>query len=80
MKKYLNVTPEIKTLTEKCINNSNIDPELYKVHEVKKGLRDLDGKGVVAGLTEISTIISSEEKDGVTRFLQRKALLQGNKC
>ena len=77
MKKYLNVTPEIKTLTEKCINNSNIDPELYKVHEVKKGLRDLDGKGVVAGLTEISTIISSEEKDGVTRSCKGRLYYRG---
>ena len=77
MKKYLNVTPEIKTLTEKCINNSNIDPDVYNVHECKKGLRDLDGKGVVAGLTEISTIISSEEKDGVTRSCKGRLYYRG---
>ncbi len=43
-----------------------IDPELYTKYQVKRGLRDLDGKGVLTGLTEMSTIISSEEVNGVT--------------
>ncbi len=34
------------------------------MHQVKRGLRDLDGKGVVTGLTEISTITSSKIIDG----------------
>lgn len=77
MKRYLNVTPEITKLTEKCVGNSNIDPELYKRYEVKKGLRDLDGKGVVTGLTEISTIVASEEKNGVSEPCEGRLYYRG---
>lgn len=77
MKKYLNVTPEIKGLADRCRANSNIAPELYAVHEVKKGLRDLDGKGVVAGLTEISTINATEERDGKTVPARGKLYYRG---
>lgn len=63
-KNYSDITPEIYSLADKCIKNSNIDPELYTVHQVKRGLRDLDGCGVVTGLTEISTINSSKIIDG----------------
>lgn len=58
------ITPEIYSLAEKCIENSNIDPQLYTVNEVKRGLRDLDGRGVLTGLTEISTINSTKVVDG----------------
>lgn len=40
--------------------NNNIKPEMYKHHNVNKGLRDSEGKGVVTGLTEISFIKSKE--------------------
>ncbi len=61
---YSTITPEIYSLAEKCKANSNIDPQLYTVHSVKRGLRDLDGKGVLTGLTEISTINSTKISDG----------------
>lgn len=63
---YSTITPEIYSLSDICTQNSNIDPQLYTIHHVKRGLRDLDGKGVVTGLTEISTIISSKEINGET--------------
>ena len=66
VKNYSMITPKIYTLSELCMENSNIDPKLYEVHHVKRGLRDIDGRGVVTGLTEISTIISSKEVDGKT--------------
>ena len=34
--------------------NDYIDPSLYKEYGVKSGLRNEDGKGVLAGLTNIS--------------------------
>ena len=40
------------------------DEELYKKYDVKRGLRDINGKGVVAGLTEISEIRASKIVDG----------------
>ncbi len=61
-KNYSHVTDEIIALSEICVENSRIDPELYNVYHVKRGLRDLDGKGVVTGLTEISTVISSKRE------------------
>ncbi len=46
--------------------NDRIDPELYKRYNVKRGLRDLDGTGVLVGLTEIGDvrayIFDEEEK------------------
>ena len=37
---------------------SSIDPELYGKYQVKRGLRDLDGRGVLVGLTEIGEVHS----------------------
>ncbi len=64
VKNYSQIAPQIYTLADLCEKNSNIDPALYEVHKVKRGLRDIDGKGVVTGLTEISTIISSKIENG----------------
>lgn len=61
---YSFITDEIYRLADVCAQNSNIDPELYTTYDVKRGLRDLNGKGVVTGLTEISTIISAKNVDG----------------
>ena len=45
----------LSTLTEKC---SFINPEFYNKYEVKRGLRDISGRGVLAGLTEIGEVHS----------------------
>ncbi len=42
-----------------CIKNDYISPRLYDEYGVKKGLRDEEGKGVLAGLTNISEVNSS---------------------
>lgn len=49
---------------EMCVKNHNIVPELYTIYDVKRGLRDLNGKGVLAGLTEISEICSTKLVNG----------------
>jgi len=49
-----------------CVDNNAINPELFDTYGVKRGLRDKNGKGVLSGLTNISLIKSSEEKDGKT--------------
>lgn len=48
----------IKELSELAKSSTLINPDYYPKYDVKRGLRDLDGKGVVAGLTEISEIQS----------------------
>lgn len=57
-------TPEINRLAEKMVGNSAIDTDLYTKYNVKRGLRDIDGKGVLTGLTNISTILQNKEVDG----------------
>ena len=61
---YSDILPEINVLAEKMIDNSRIDPELYTKYNVKRGLRDIDGKGVLTGLTDISTIKQNKLVDG----------------
>lgn len=48
-------------------NQDLIKNELYTKYNVKRGLRDLNGDGVMAGLTHVSTIKSKEEVDGVMK-------------
>ncbi len=62
---YNMITPEILKYAEYCTGNCKIDPQLYIEHKVNRGLRDLNGKGVLTGLTEISEIISKKTVDGV---------------
>lgn len=77
MNLHSKLTPEIIKLSEKCIERGKIDQELYAKNDVKKGLRDLDGKGVVAGLTEISTITSSKVLGGKTVPAKGKLCYRG---
>ncbi len=49
---------------ELCTRSGSIEPELYSKYGVKRGLRDLNGQGVVTGLTNISKITSFHEVRG----------------
>lgn len=60
----LQVTPRVEALAALCRSNSRIDPALYRKYDVKRGLRDINGQGVLAGLTNISDIISRKEIGG----------------
>lgn len=59
------ITPKILELAELCEKNNNIERELYTKYDVKRGLRDLNGKGVLAGLTNISDVLAKKIVDGV---------------
>lgn len=61
---YSEIKPEIRALASRCVESSQIDPELYARYDVKRGLRDLNGKGVLTGLTNISEIVSSRVVNG----------------
>ena len=61
--KFSEITPEIKAMAQLCEKNSKIDPELFTKYEVKRGLRELNGKGVLTGLTEVSEILSYRIED-----------------
>ena len=47
---------EIARLSKLSFKSSTINPKLYEKYDVKRGLRDVNGNGVVCGLTEISEI------------------------
>ncbi len=57
-------SPRIMDLARKCEENNTIDKELYTQYEVKRGLRDLNGKGVLAGLTNISDVCAKKVVNG----------------
>ena len=60
----MKVTPEIEKLTQICRENDKLDLSLYGKYDVKRGLRDLNGKGVLAGLTQISNVQATKIVDG----------------
>lgn len=64
MNEYSMMTPEIQDLTSICMEHGQIPAGLYDEYHVLRGLRDVNGKGVLAGLTDISTITSSKVVDG----------------
>ena len=68
---------KLERLTQLCKENSSIDPELYAKYNVKRGLRDVNGKGVLAGLTKISLIESSKMVDGKSVPCDGKLMYRG---
>ena len=56
--RFTEISPEVEKFANLCLENGKIDPALYSKYEVKRGLRDINGKGVLTGLTEISEILS----------------------
>ena len=58
------ITPEIQYFSELCLKNNAIDRNLYTEYDVKRGLRDINGKGVLAGLTNISDVCAKKIVDG----------------
>ncbi len=57
-------SPEIEALAALCNAEFPIDPDLYTKFDVKRGLRDLNGKGVLAGLTHIGNVCATKMVDG----------------
>ncbi len=55
---------KIRELAQVCEANGSIDKDLYTKYDVKRGLRDLNGKGVLTGLTDISEIRQNKIVDG----------------
>ena len=65
MKKYSKYAQDIMELAKIASKSDIINPKLYEKYDVKRGLRDINGNGVVCGLTEISEIVAfGKDKDG----------------
>ena len=74
---YSRVSDEIKGLSDLCLENLRIDTDLYTKYEVKRGLRDINGKGVLAGLTDVSKIQSYVVEDNDMIPCEGKLYYQG---
>lgn len=61
--RFSEISPEIEELAKLSIENSNIPNELYAKYDVKRGLRDVSGRGVLTGLTEIAEVHSYTIRD-----------------
>lgn len=62
---YSENTQEIIDLAAYAETHAKIDPALYTKWDVKRGLRDNTGKGVLTGLTHISDVRANKIVDGV---------------
>ena len=56
MKQFYEFENLVDGYVEKCDRAGKIDQSLYTKYDVKRGLRDADGRGVLTGLTEISDV------------------------
>lgn len=75
--KFREVTPEVLRLSKLCVENGSIEPSLYSKYDVKRGLRDLNGRGVLTGLTEISEVCSTKEVNGERVPIDGKLFYRG---
>ncbi len=55
----------IEKKAEICMSADSFSPDLYEKYDVKKGLRDSKGNGVVVGLTTVSEVNGTNKVDGV---------------
>ena len=64
----MNILKQVRSYADEkqavCIQNDSIPKELYVQYGVNRGLRDINGNGVLTGLTNISEVISSKMEDG----------------
>lgn len=75
---YSEISPQIMELSEVCIANGRIDIDLYEKYKVNRGLRDVNGKGVLTGLTDISEITAHEtDENGNTEPCDGKLFYRG---
>lgn len=77
MTKYENVQQYTEKMAALCRENDAVSRELYKRFDVKAGLRDENGQGVVAGLTNISEVKAFEMVDGVKTPCEGKLRYRG---
>ena len=64
---YLDSKEFTRQLAGDIIRNNKISRDTYDKYDVKRGLRNKDGTGVIAGITHIGNVIGYEKKDGKKR-------------
>lgn len=71
------LSEKMEILNTELLNNHRIDKELYEKYDVKRGLRDSNGKGVLTGLTEVSDVCATDSVAGMTVPADGKLYYQG---
>lgn len=75
--RYKKNAARAENLAQQYQGNYYIPPELYEKYDVKRGLRDISGKGVLAGLTNISEVSASVMENGVRMPAEGKLYYRG---
>ena len=68
---------KFEELVENCMRSGAIDQNLYLEYDVKRGLRDSNGKGVLTGLTEISDVVAMKRVNGKSYPVEGELYYQG---
>ena len=71
------IKKDVDVLEKELLNNHHIDQNLYIEYDVKRGLRDSAGKGVLTGLTEISDVCAYDLVNGRTIPAEGSLYYQG---
>ena len=77
---FSDITPDIVRLADLSRQAGIIEQELFTKYEVKRGLRDLNGKGVLAGLTTISDVRANKIVNGKQVPTHGELFYRGYKC
>lgn len=67
----------LKRLEKLAVHNDPINPDLYKKYDVKRGLRNANGTGVLVGLTRIGDVVGYELKDGEKIAIPGRLIYRG---
>lgn len=77
MEEITKLNEELVALEKKLMESHRIDPNLYAEYDVKRGLRDSNGKGVLTGLTEVSDVCGFTMENGRMIPSEGKLYYQG---
>ena len=67
----------LKRLEKLAVHNDPINPDFYKKYDVKRGLRNANGTGVLVGLTRIGDVVGYELKDGEKIAIPGRLIYRG---
>ena len=67
----------LDALADACMSSQRFDQALYVEHDVKRGLRDSNGKGILTGLTEVSDVVGFHRENGKSTPIEGELYFQG---
>ncbi len=67
----------IKSLCGEFQKHNQIDPAYYEKYDVKRGLRNADGTGVMAGVTQIGNVLGYYVQDGERNPMEGRLIYRG---